>query len=102
MNFLLCLQSWDASLASVAQELTDTCVFAHGMYEDLTGTTYARVGQNLYMTTGWDVTRPVFSWWSEREDYDYDTDTCDPGKVCGHYTQVGSNLLSQHIMQISQ
>lgn len=27
-------------------------------------------------------------WGNEVNDYDYETNTCAPGKVCGHYTQV--------------
>ncbi|XP_050366075.1 pathogenesis-related protein 1-like [Argentina anserina] len=27
-------------------------------------------------------------WADEKKDYNYDTNTCAPGKVCGHYTQV--------------
>ena len=30
----------------------------------------------------------VDDWGSEKADYDYNTNTCAPGKVCGHYTQV--------------
>ena len=30
----------------------------------------------------------VDSWGHEMADYDYQTNTCAPGKVCGHYTQM--------------
>nr|VFJ46850.1 MAG: pathogenesis-related protein 1 [Candidatus Kentron sp. FW] len=30
----------------------------------------------------------VTSWESENTDYDYASNRCSPGKVCGHYTQV--------------
>jgi pathogenesis-related protein 1 len=30
----------------------------------------------------------VDTWGSEKANYDYQTNTCAPGKVCGHYTQV--------------
>jgi len=30
----------------------------------------------------------VDSWGSEKADYDYSTNSCTPGKMCGHYTQV--------------
>src|SRR5262249_12464923 len=30
----------------------------------------------------------VASWVAEAKDYDYASNTCAPGKVCGHYTQV--------------
>ena len=32
--------------------------------------------------------RVVDLWGNEVNDYDYETNTCAPGKVCGHYTQV--------------
>ncbi|XP_062082795.1 pathogenesis-related protein 1-like [Humulus lupulus] len=30
----------------------------------------------------------VKMWVAEKADYDYNSNTCRPGKVCGHYTQV--------------
>jgi pathogenesis-related protein 1 len=30
----------------------------------------------------------VDSWASERKDYDYHHNSCAPGKMCGHYTQI--------------
>ncbi|MDD5300141.1 MAG: CAP domain-containing protein [Gallionella sp.] len=30
----------------------------------------------------------VDSWGSEKADYDYTSNQCTPGKMCGHYTQV--------------
>ncbi|HEY0665299.1 MAG TPA: CAP domain-containing protein [Gallionella sp.] len=30
----------------------------------------------------------VDSWGSEKADYDYASNSCKPGKMCGHYTQV--------------
>ncbi len=30
----------------------------------------------------------VDDWASERKDYDYRSNSCTPGKMCGHYTQV--------------
>lgn len=32
--------------------------------------------------------KPVDSWGSESADYNYSANTCKPGKVCGHYTQL--------------
>ena len=28
------------------------------------------------------------NWWKENESYDYETNECAPGHVCGHYTQM--------------
>lgn len=32
--------------------------------------------------------QPVQAWYDEIKDYDYATNTCKKGAVCGHYTQV--------------
>jgi pathogenesis-related protein 1 len=32
--------------------------------------------------------KPVDSWGSEISDYDYSKNSCKPGKMCGHYTQM--------------
>jgi len=32
--------------------------------------------------------KPVDSWGSEIHDYNYEKNTCTPGKMCGHYTQM--------------
>ena len=48
------------------------------------------MGQNLY--AGYppplDFERAVQKWYDEKADYDYDTNSCRDGAVCGHYTQV--------------
>jgi len=47
-------------------------------------------GENLF----WGYGKPfapadaVRSWVDEKQHYDYDSNSCAPGKVCGHYTQV--------------
>ena len=53
-------------------------------------------GENLYWAGAWsngpaqDIKSadPVNSWASEKKDYDYASNQCAPGAVCGHYTQV--------------
>lgn len=42
----------------------------------------------------------VQAWYDENKDYDYDTDTCQPNAVCGHYTwvwilHIGMNIIQQ-------
>jgi hypothetical protein len=53
------------------------------------------LGENLYAVTTAGGPAPstpgadaVESWAEEAADYNYGPNTCDPGKVCGHYTQV--------------
>uniref|UniRef100_J3N1I3 SCP domain-containing protein n=1 Tax=Oryza brachyantha TaxID=4533 RepID=J3N1I3_ORYBR len=36
----------------------------------------------------WSAADAVASWVGEKKNYHYSTNTCDAGKVCGHYTQV--------------
>jgi len=57
-------------------------------------------GENLYWASAliWsdgrrerqpvDEAQVLRSWASERADYDHRTNTCRPGQVCGHYTQM--------------
>ena len=51
---------------------------------------YEYVGENLFATTdpNLDPTEAVRDWYSEKEFYDYESNTCDPNQMCGHYTQV--------------
>ena len=47
-------------------------------------------GENLWKgTTGaFPVSQVVDSWASEKSDYSYESNDCQPGKMCGHYTQI--------------
>lgn len=59
-----------------------------------------RYGENLYWASAlvWSDGRrelqqvpsekPVDSWGSEKADYNYKKNSCKPGKMCGHYTQL--------------
>ena len=49
------------------------------------------MGQNLaagYPPGAFSITAFVNGWAAEAADYDYASNTCAPGKVCGHYTQI--------------
>jgi hypothetical protein len=51
---------------------------------------YFFLKKKSYASTG-SVTNfdnPVLSWFNEKSDFDYTTNKCAAGKVCGHYTQV--------------
>jgi hypothetical protein len=86
---------WDPALAAVAQAWAEQCVddaSPIGLIDHNAGRsdTYpGYVGENIYGSGG-SATGPaaVALWVSEEPDYDYATDTCAPGKTCGHYTQV--------------
>lgn len=72
--------SWSPELAAVAQRWAKRCEFEHSSGD---------FGENLsartYMAAPGDV---VASWAAEAEHFDYRTNRCAKGKVCGHYTQV--------------
>ena len=54
------------------------------------------MGQNAFMITGVKEDTPlsvpnvVKAWYNEIQWFDYQTNTCETGKVCGHYTQVNT------------
>lgn len=91
---MFCLQQWDENLAAFAQEYAENCTFAHSRSADrmnlVDGVSW--VGENLYITSAQfyeGVTKDAIeAWYNEKSDYDYESNTCTPGRVCGHYTQV--------------
>ncbi len=86
---------WDADLAAIAQAWAESCVDNQSPaglidHNDGRSDNYpGYVGENIYGSTGTaNPVNAVNAWASEGADYDYDTNTCAPGAVCGHYTQV--------------
>lgn len=78
---------WSAELASTAQRWADKlresrCAMRHSGA--------AGLGENLAWASGQSLTpsQVVGMWVGERRDYDAARNSCAPGKVCGHYTQV--------------
>ena len=53
---------------------------------------FTQVGENIYVGAGLAVnyTDIIARLWgfSEAVDYDYESNSCTPGRMCGHYTQV--------------
>jgi uncharacterized protein YkwD len=74
---------WSASAATTAQAWADQCDFKHNPNRGNLGENIAAATPNSLTTAG-----VVQSWASEASFYDYGTNACAPGKVCGHYTQV--------------
>ncbi|XWS40348.1 hypothetical protein CRYUN_Cryun18bG0133300 [Craigia yunnanensis] len=76
--------TWDDTVAAYAQNYANqrsgdcNLVHSNGPY-----------GENLAWSSG-DLsgTDAVTMWVNEKADYNYDSNSCGPGKVCGHYTQV--------------
>jgi pathogenesis-related protein 1 len=78
--------SWSGRAAKVASEWAARCKFRHNPGR-------GALGENLFAMSGGqpDVTvvaRALRSWASESADYDYRSDKCRAGAVCGHYTQM--------------
>lgn len=79
----MALQRWDDELAALAKAYAQKCVWGHNKER-------GRRGENLFAISdeGMDVPLAVENWYEEREHYNLSTATCDPGQMCGHYTQV--------------
>ncbi|KAJ3669501.1 hypothetical protein LUZ60_011451 [Juncus effusus] len=77
--------SWNTTVQNYAQNYANTrkadCKLIHS------GGPY---GENLFWGYGADFSGvdAVNAWVAEKQYYDYNTNTCASGKVCGHYTQV--------------
>ena len=82
-------QVWNSELAQVAQNYAEQCNFAHNGDRISQQATFSSVGENLYASSGAaDYPGAVQSWYDEVTDYNYNSNECNPGAVCGHYTQV--------------
>ena len=89
MCFLHSFQTWDDDLESMAADYAKECIWGHGNPDNITP--YQHVGQNLAYSRGGAPASPMYlisHWFNEKENYDINTDSCVPGTVCGHYTQV--------------
>ena len=77
---------WSDELASVAQAWADKLI----QQERLEHRFNSPYGENLASARGQQLSpeRVVRMWGEEIKDYDYATNSCASGKVCGHYTQI--------------
>ncbi|MEW6434654.1 MAG: CAP domain-containing protein [Myxococcota bacterium] len=75
--------TWNAQAQAVAQAWVDRCTWGHNPAAN------SAWGENIYASTGTTTaTQVVSDWAAEVSDYDYATNSCAPGKACGHYTQI--------------
>ncbi len=74
---------WSVQAASTAQTWADQCNFTHNSRRGNLGENIAAATPNALTTAG-----VVQNWASEAAHYDYGTNACAPGQVCGHYTQL--------------
>ncbi len=75
---------WDTTIEQSAQDcvngIADSGIIEHCKND---------YGENLYASTRDDSYIVAIDYWnSEEQYYNYDTNECDSGKVCGHYTQI--------------
>jgi hypothetical protein len=75
--------TWDPALAATAASYATQCMFEHsntpGVGENLAA--FAPPGNRT-------AEAPVDGWADEKADYDYASNSCAPGTICGHYTQM--------------
>ena len=79
--------AWGPKLAHHAKVWADYLA-SHGCNLNHSGSKY---GENLAKTWSIRVYSPhevVGMWAGEESAYNYSTNACDKGKVCGHYTQI--------------
>jgi hypothetical protein len=76
---------WSETVAGVAQAWADRCVWGHNPDLHALG-----LGENIAASAGGPLSaaEAVGLWASEVAYYHYDTNGCDSGEMCGHYTQI--------------
>lgn len=86
---------WDPALEVIAREWATGCSDAQppaGLIDHNAGRSDGHptyVGENIFGSSGPSTAEgAATSWASEAADYDYNTNSCAPGRVCGHYTQM--------------
>ena len=88
---------WSEPLAELAQDWADTLISETGglRHRSAAERDNGRIGENLsgsyWSASGGALRSPqraVQGWIEEKADYDYASNTCAAGKVCGHYTQM--------------
>ncbi|KAF8568209.1 hypothetical protein P879_04893 [Paragonimus westermani] len=82
MNIL----SWDDNLARNAENWASKCEIGHDDDQDRRTMEFRFVGQNWAGVKNY--TDAVRLWFEEHNYYNYWTNECRRGKVCGHYTQL--------------
>ncbi|XP_008286291.1 peptidase inhibitor 16 [Stegastes partitus] len=73
---------WDSSLKLLAEGYAAKCIWNHNPELEDTG-------ENLFAGTGpLDLREALEKWFLEHLDYDFQNNSCDEDKMCGHYTQM--------------
>ena len=78
--------TWDNTVAAFAENYANQRIGDCALVHSGGGGKY---GENLaWSSADLSGTDAVKMWVDEKADYDYNSNTCAAGKVCGHYTQV--------------
>jgi hypothetical protein len=90
--------AWDGSLAATAAAWVARCQDSDGdgLVDHNPGRSTGQpfyVGENIFASSGTAtahdaVLLPVYGWAAEATHYHHATNSCDPGAICGHYTQI--------------
>ena len=90
--------AWADDLARLADDWAQTLRDSRGCRMEHSGR--LQLGENLYWASPeehsdgrrqlqqFSAARPADRWASEKADFDAAANTCRPGRVCGHYTQL--------------
>lgn len=86
---------WDDALAASAQTYGATCADTQapiGLIDHNAGRSSGfpyYVGENIYGTSGTATGADAVNLWAaEKQYYNYSTNSCAAGQICGHYTQL--------------
>ena len=86
---------WDEEIARYAAARSSKCYFGHSDRSARKTSKFKYIGENIYAATFANdlansraIMDTVESWYEEIKDYSYNSDSCNPNAVCGHYTQV--------------
>ncbi|KAK1275047.1 hypothetical protein QJS04_geneDACA015966 [Acorus gramineus] len=79
--------SWSDTVASYAQNYANQRAADCALEHSDSGGLY---GENIFKGSGsdWTAKDAVDLWVREEENYDYYSNTCADGEMCGHYTQA--------------
>uniref|UniRef100_A0A8C4QNH2 SCP domain-containing protein n=1 Tax=Eptatretus burgeri TaxID=7764 RepID=A0A8C4QNH2_EPTBU len=82
-------QGWDCDLENIAKAWSKKCTILHNDGRSV-HPVFKYVGENIFAggKSTYNFPTAVNVWFNEQKHYNYNSDSCDPGKVCGHYTQV--------------
>lgn len=82
--------SWDSDLEESAQQYANQCNWAHSNPAGFRAVPWD-YSENLWVTSAYgvdDMTLAIDSWAAENIYYNHNTNECEDGQQCGHYTQI--------------